>query len=434
MPFEDELGDALRRTGAGFTADDQQGLLAGGVQRGRRRVARRRAAAVTGSVLALAVVGVGGAYGGGLLGGGGGAGGDDEQRASVAAAPKPVGEGNGKISAQDMIKTFGGLLPKGELTDATARGTDFPAPMVSGVFDDGKGKAAIGIAFFRTTPGDEGYSKCADKNFIPYDGCTAETLSDGSRLMILQGYEYPDKREETKSWRATLVTKDGVVLDASEYNAPAPKGAEISRTDPPLSPAQLKALVTAEQWKPVLAGVQDPAEAKADLAKGKGKGNGNGNAKGQAGEPTAPEATPIDGTAVHSTLVSLLPKGLKVSDKGEGDGEFAYIVVDDGEGKSLVQINVQRNMKDVESELFPQGAYALLPDGTKVRATQRPGEKGGEGVVWWSVDTIRPDGRRVVVSAFNAATQHEAATRDEPALTMDQLKSIATSEKWRTLK
>ncbi|MFD7444337.1 hypothetical protein [Streptomyces sp. NPDC059909] len=423
MPFEDELGDALRRTGAGFRADDQQGLLAGGVQRGRRRVARRRTVAVTGSVLALAVVGVGGAYGGGLLGNESGG-----QQDSVAAAPKPVGEGKdkAKVTAKDMIKTLTGLLPKGTLTVETARGTEDKMPMVSGVFDDGKGKAAIGISFFRTSPGDQGFSECPDKNLVPNDGCTAETLADGSRLVILQGYEYPDKREETKSWRATLLTKDGILVDASEYNAPAPKGAGISRTDPPLTPAQLKTLVTAEQWKPVVAGVPAPDKTKADGAKA--------GAKAGAPTPAGPEPSTIDGKAVHATLVSLLPKGLRVTDKGAEGDEHAYVVVDDGRGESLVGINVQPNMKDVEAELFPAGTYTTLPDGTKVRAIQQPGEKGGKGVVWWSVDTIRPDGRRVVISAFNAPAQHLAATRDEPAPTMEQLKSIATSEKWRTLK
>ncbi|MFC5803040.1 hypothetical protein [Streptomyces formicae] len=422
MPFEDELGDALHRTGDSFAAGDRQDLVAGGVTRGRRTMVRRRAAAVGGSVLALAVVGAGGAYGGGLLGGGGTVG--TASPVTPAAPPAPVSDG----TAEDMIKTLRWLLREGELTDTTARGADDRAPMVSGVFDDGMGKAAIGVGFFRAAPGDEGFSECPAKALVPYDACTAETLADGSRLVLLQGYEYPDKREETKNWRATLVTKDGLVVDASEYNAPAQKGAEVSRIDPPLTPAQLKALVTAAEWKPVLAGL---ARQDQDQDQNQDQNQGQGQGKGQ--RPPTPDVATIDGKAVHVTLVSLLPKGLEVTDKGAEGSEYAHVVLDDGKGGSLVQINVQPNMKDVEAELFPAGTFTTLPDGTKVRPIKQPGEKGGQGVVWWSVDTIRPDGRRVVVSAFNTPDQHQAATRDEPALTMDQLKSIATSEKWAEL-
>jgi hypothetical protein len=49
----------------------------------------------------------------------------------------------------------------------------------------------------------------------------------------------------------------------------------------------------------------------------------------------------------------------------------------------------------------------------------------------WTVDTLRTDGSRVVISAFNAGTQHEAPTRETPALTMKQLREIALSPRWR---
>ncbi|MGY4920636.1 hypothetical protein ACWD9K_36735 [Streptomyces sp. 900116325] len=51
-------------------------------------------------------------------------------------------------------------------------------------------------------------------------------------------------------------------------------------------------------------------------------------------------------------------------------------------------------------------------------------------MVMWSADTIRTGGLRVVVSAFNSGSHHAAATRQTPALTMQQLKSIATSGNW----
>lgn len=52
-------------------------------------------------------------------------------------------------------------------------------------------------------------------------------------------------------------------------------------------------------------------------------------------------------------------------------------------------------------------------------------------MVMWTVDRIRKNGFRVVISAFNSGAQNTAATRTTPALTMTQLKAIATSGKWR---
>jgi hypothetical protein len=54
----------------------------------------------------------------------------------------------------------------------------------------------------------------------------------------------------------------------------------------------------------------------------------------------------------------------------------------------------------------------------------------------WTVDTLRPgdDGFRVVISAFNNGAAHAAPTRDEPALTMEQLRKIALSPEWDAMR
>lgn len=108
-------------------------------------------------------------------------------------------------------------------------------PSAQLVFDDGKGKAAIGVSVGAIDPDSTQavqQLECPDKTFVPYDSCRNETLADGSRLMVLRGYEYPDKRVDTKWWHAYLVTPDGYTVDASEWNAPAEKGANVSRAEP----------------------------------------------------------------------------------------------------------------------------------------------------------------------------------------------------------
>ncbi|MCZ0980093.1 hypothetical protein O1L60_17005 [Streptomyces diastatochromogenes] len=286
---------------------------------------------------------------------------------------------------------------------------------VTGVYDDGHGKAGVSVGLYRAGGSPEAGTDqvtCPDKALVPYDRCADGRLPGGERFMAIEGYEYPDKREETKNWRAVLLTKDGILIDASEYNAAAEKGAEISRENPPFSLSQLKALVTAEAWRPLAARLpQLPGRA---------------DTPGTHRPPTVPGAA-----AVQATLRSLLPKGVTVESHGGDDGH-GYVVVDDGRGPSLVGVDVQPAAGDL-TDLFTGEGVVTLPDGTKVKATRQPGEKGGEGVVWWNVDTLTPEGFRVIVSAFNSDAQYKAATRDEPALTMEQLKTIALSPKWHKL-
>ncbi|MFE4871819.1 hypothetical protein [Streptomyces sp. NPDC056682] len=405
MPFEDRLGEVMRRTGDSFEPEDRRGLVASGLVRGRRRLARRRTAAVTGSVLALAAVGLGGAYAAGLVGGTGGA-------ASVASPPKPTQQGGS--TGEQMVALFTSLLPPGTVTGQQGRGADegpkgFGGPSASAVLDDGKGGGLVGIAVSRVDPHSEAAGEqvaCPAQSARDYDACHAETLADGSRYMLFQGYEYPDRREPTKEWRAVLLTPQGALIDASEWNAPAEKGAKVSRDAPPLTAEQLKSLVTAPKWLSVAYGLKAPAK--------------------NDHRSTGPSAE-----AVEKQLAALLPtgKGLRVLEK-DGQEGYASLVVDDGNGKGLIQVNVQTGMSDVS----PGGETSTLPDGTLVGLEKKDGEKGGAGVVWWTADTVRPNGFRVVVSAFNTGNQNKAATRAEPPLTLEQLKAIALDPHWLALK
>ncbi|MFF3562148.1 hypothetical protein ACFYXS_19120 [Streptomyces sp. NPDC002574] len=405
--FEDQLGEALLHAGGDYETD-RRALVAAGTARGRTLLRRRRAAIAAG-VAAVALVGVGGS----LLVPSGGDGGGRQTVAAGRPTPPPPSENDGEISAADLISTLKGLLPKGEFREEQGRGVGArPGPYAQLVYDDGKGGGAVSVGLGRVEPGSEQareLASCPDRIAIPYDHCTATVLADGSTLTLFQGYEYPDRRVDTKWWHADFVSPLGHHVDVSEWNAEAEKDAPETRDEPPLSMAQLTKVATATAWRKAIDAIpKDPRQV-----------------------PQAPSSDP-DGGAVRHTLVSLLPKGVTVVTKGSPQDGFADLVLDDGKGRSLVQINVQPRMSDVEGELFGSDAE-VLPDGTKVVSHQEPGEKGGAGVVMWTVDTIRPDGLRVVVSAFNAGDQHSAATRDTPALTMKQLRAIATSAKWKKL-
>ncbi|MBC9728366.1 hypothetical protein [Streptomyces sp. TRM68367] len=399
-PFEERFAAVLRDTGGAFDTD--RGALAAGGQVRGRRIRLRRRAAVLGGAAGIALVGVGGTL---LVPEGGG-------KASTATASTPTPTAPGAYTGQQLVSTLKALLPEGTFSGESGRGTGSGLPPSAHVvYDDGKGAAAISVGLNRVEPGSEaarGATRCPDKVLTAHDSCTTSTLPDGSRLMLLQGYEYPDRRKDTKWWSAELVTPQGQQVSVSEWNSAAEKDAPVSRPEPPLSVDELKKLATAPAWRRVAAALPEETRQPA---------------------PPEPGSTAIPvGDAVRTTLSSLLPKGVREV-SGGGDGEYAYVVVDDGKGRSFVQINVQPDMSDVAGQLH--GDVETLPDGTLVATRQGPGEKGGAGVVMWTVDTLRTDGMRVVISAFNAGSQREDATRDAPALTMKQLRAIALSPKWR---
>ncbi|PWI11758.1 hypothetical protein DIZ27_03270 [Streptomyces sp. NWU339] len=408
-PFEERLSSALHDTGNAFEAD-RGALTDGGQARGRRMRVRRRAA-VLGGAAGIALVGVGGAL---LVPGGGG----ESGRASAASGAEVTAAAQGTpapVSGEELIRTLKGLLPDGEFSGEQGRGTDAAfEPFAQVVYDDGKGPAVVSVSLGRVEPGTSQArqaTRCPDKVFTPYDSCATSTLADGSKLMLFKGYEYPDRRVDTKWWNAVLVTPQGQQISVSEWNSAAEKDAPISRPTPPLSASQLKELATAPQWRSVVDALPE-----------------------RAGKPSAESSAPpprADGPVIRETLAELVPDRVEVVSKGGQDSEYAYLVLDDGKGKSFVQINVQHDMLDVADQLY--GSAETLDDGTLVATRQGPGEKGAAGVVMWTVDTMRADGRRVVISAFNTGAQHEDATRDAPALSMEELRAIALSPRWDDL-
>ncbi|GGV65764.1 hypothetical protein GCM10010294_18570 [Streptomyces griseoloalbus] len=415
-PFEDRFTAALRDTGDGFAASPAAGaaLAAGGAARGRRARLRRRAA-VLGGAAAVALAGVGGTL---LVPGGDSSGPRGSSTAAgpdTSASPAPAAS----YSGDDLIAALKGLLPGGEFRQEAARGTDGRLPPYAHVvYDDGDGAAAVEIGLDRVRPGSREIrelTRCPDKVHVEYDDCTTSRLPDGSLLMLYRGYEYPDRREDTKWWSARLVTAEGQHVSLSEWNSATQKGSPVTREEPPLSTDEMKKVVTADVWRRVVDAIPEEEEPSATAT---------------ANAPQPPP--PASGESIGDTLTALLPDGLTVVDRGGQETEYAYLVVDDGEGRSLVQINVQPDMSDVAGQLY--GDAETLPDGTRVALRKGAGEKGGAGVVMWTADTMRPDGFRVVVSAFNTGAQHQDATRDTPALTTRQLREIALSPKWERLR
>ncbi|MFJ9697746.1 hypothetical protein [Kitasatospora sp. NPDC101183] len=422
--FDDDLIVAMSRSGEGFAPDgsDRAALVAGGYERGRRRWRRRSTAAVLGTATALALVGGGAVY---LTGS------QPKDGAAVVAAASDTPPATGispasapsaaakptaapPVSGAAVLEAFKALLPAGQVTNGTGTGTEPPAGKPEGagvnavaslVFDDGQGKSAMGISITRLAENDPNRAQnvCPDKKLVPYDDCTTIKV-DGGTLTVLQGYEYPDRHVSTKWWNAKLIGKDGRQIELSEWNSAAEKGSPDSRPKPPLSPAQLQAIVTDRSWDKVVAAIPEP-------------------------KPVKPRDTSKEYTAqeILDITAKLLPAGLKeteVSADGEG---YANFVLNDGKGKSLVQLNVQDWSRGQDPTMYA-GAQTL-PDGTKVLIRKEGGNPG-----MWTVDTLHPDGLRVVISSFNSGTQKTPATRPAPVLTDEQMKVIALGPDWKLKK
>ncbi|MEU7472193.1 hypothetical protein AB0A94_27365 [Streptomyces sp. NPDC044984] len=415
--FEERLSAALHETGGRFDAD-RSALVAGGRARGRRALTRRRAG-VLGGVAGVALVGVGGA----MLLPQGSSDGPDVSVAATATASQPSASATAPapapVSGDTILGQLKELLPEGEFSQEDARGSaDEPGPYAYLVHDDGRGAAAISVGFARVEPGSaqaRQLTRCPDETFTPYDDCSSTRLPDGSLLRLLKGYEYPDKRVDTKYWSADLVTAEGQHVSVGEWNAPAQKGAQVSRAEPPLSAGQLEEVVTAEVWRRVVDAIPKTP-------------------KPTEGAPAADVPPAVSGEDVGETLAGLLPEGLDVVKKGDGEDGFTYVVVDDGRGESLVQVNVQYGMDDVAGQLYADGE--TLPDGTRVAVRQGNGDDRVAGVLMWTADTLRPgkDGFRVVISVFNNGAAHAEPSRGTPALTVDQLREMALSPEWDGLR
>ncbi|MGW7065088.1 hypothetical protein ACWGHM_42305 [Streptomyces sp. NPDC054904] len=244
MPFEDELGEALRRAGDGFTAD-RRALVDGGELRGRRLVARRRAAMIGGSTLALALVGTAGAWTMGLDGPAGGA-------VHVAASPGlPIGQPGGpalndlpparqesrpgtskagseaKAGLETLVRLHG--VPT---ADSGGEGSDAFV-----VLDDGRGASRIELRIQRYASNDP--SAGADFQ-------SGTTEPNGVRAKVTQGPA--DGRTGVVAWRVDTLRANGVRITVTGYNAWERSG-PVTRTAPVLTVAQLKEIALSPNWK-----------------------------------------------------------------------------------------------------------------------------------------------------------------------------------------
>ncbi|QLJ05768.1 hypothetical protein HZZ00_35275 [Streptomyces sp. NEAU-sy36] len=128
-----------------------------------------------------------------------------------------------------------------------------------------------------------------------------------------------------------------------------------------------------------------------------------------------------------ATLTALLPTGL--SHSGPPGGERSgQLWVDDGHGKSLLEVHVSRQTSTAAVRGHVFAGTTPSADGTLIKTTQSP---PGPGPGHQTVNVLHPDGLYVTITEWQAPSQNALSTRTTPILTTTRLRAIATSPQWR---
>ncbi|MFC1404044.1 MULTISPECIES: hypothetical protein [Streptacidiphilus] len=427
MPFEDELTEALNDTAHSFQPD-LTSLVNAGVGDGRRRNRRRRALGVLGTVTALAVVGVGGTFASGALSSDQGTGKSAGHSVATGKPAKVQVADAAPVSAQEMVAKLESLLPHGTFSRATGTGTEEGGGSKGGgagaylVFQDGHGAVQVSVNVehhYASAADASGQLSCPSKIDSPYDICSVKRNADGSVLVVHQSHEYTNDPGSTKEWFAVLTRRDGSQVTFDELNSDQEKGAAATRTDPPLSPAAMAALVGSDTWAPVIAALPAPASQP-----GSGSGSGSGS------------ADPGSGAQVLAKLRSLLPSGVGVS-QTRTDSGFAEVLLTDGKGSGFLTVSVVPESAPATKPgqsgppaADPFAGATKLSDGSLLLVKQQQPEKGPAGVLQWSAYLKTAKGTVVYVDEYNDKAYQTPKDRAVPVLTIAQLKQLVTSPVW----
>ncbi|MGW1540759.1 hypothetical protein ACWCPM_11035 [Streptomyces sp. NPDC002309] len=318
----------------------------------------------------------------------------------------PPSSDSSATSSRNMVHSLETLLPRGKTSAQRGQGvsvTPGKSPFAELVFEHGGRSAGVKVVLNRyPMPIPSTLAECPDTAYHPYSRCSRATVPSGA--ILVQDRSPQDEKDPSGAELLTvrLTSKDGSQVFVSETGDP-----KRGRVELPLTGKQLVSIATAPIWQTALAEMPAPP----------------------SGSP-AESITRLTGQQITRKIQQLLPAGLQSARAGGSEG-FGHVVVDDGHGKGLVAVNVQRwkPSDPLMTKIFVKGK--TLPDGTRIRVQKGPASQGGKGVIEWSVDTFRTDGLRVVISALNAPAYPLPPSRHDPALDIDQLKQIALNPAWQ---
>ncbi|MYS21765.1 hypothetical protein GA0115240_135220 [Streptomyces sp. DvalAA-14] len=412
--FEDQLPDALRLAADDFPPPASD-LVRGATARARRQ--RRVRATQAGAAAALTLVAVGAAVlGGSTLG--------DHHAAPEAVTTQlvrtgtvPPGEPRSPgppVSAKELVATLTGLLPPG------GRVTSEPPPAMPDsrtaqiTYSTDEGTSSLRLRLTRLTPGmpwdGQGQGNCVPIEDHPYDVCSTVSLPGGSTLTTNRSFASAVDNTGQQLWSAVVTGPDGAQVAVEEFAGGAEGKVASTGVAPVLSTGQLGAIAASPAWRRALDSIPTPAARKLPATE----------------DPSAAQ--------MRSALVALLPGNGRLSDLYVG-GIRAEAVWDDGNGKNEFDVMVQsgrpdllRGMMNCANTPVEYCRATTLGDGTRVLAIKARSSTSHASI--WTVDTLRPDGRRITVREANSYSPNGPVTRPRPALDLEGLQAIALSPKW----
>ncbi|MFE4514506.1 hypothetical protein ACFRMQ_10005 [Kitasatospora sp. NPDC056783] len=211
------------------------------------------------------------------------------------------------------------LLPRGTVEVGEARGTESGTPQLRLLLDDGHGQVQYLFWIMRFGGAAAGCPSVATGG----DACTETTRPDGDHLTLYQAATRGGEPAGSKMWSA-LLTGHGYQMLLEEWNRdPQDRSAPITRTDPPLTPDQLAAVVTDPRWKQVAAAL--PGSPTPPLPSGSPKPPVPGQASPELpvpGESAAPGWTVVvDGPAGGALPTGPGPGVLRLTPQSPGAAE-----------------------------------------------------------------------------------------------------------------
>ncbi len=322
-------------------------------------------------------------------------------------------------SGPQLLKNLERLLPPGTVTDVQSRGTGAGGepPQVELDFNDGHGAAAITLELLRyTTPwaSDAPGVTCAAWALDPDQAqqCSATDLADGNRFELRKGDFLLSTAKGVKLWSGYYSTPDGYQVELTEMNATVPTSsgdpllglARPTRSEPPLSEAEVESIVTSASWTPAVAAVQ----------------------------PSGPGVTSRDNgpnpwrSEIDATIAKALPAGFHATiGTNTDDRGFGQVIVSAGSRRVWLNVAVEQWSSGTSAAFAGINAGAqTLPDGSRLVLTQAvhptdPMSDGPQALL------LRPDGLRIIVSESGFGGGSPLL------LTMDQLRSMVTSPLWQ---
>jgi hypothetical protein len=276
MGFDDELPDRLRGGVDGLQPDVSR-LVSGGLARGKRMVRRRRIVQVVAAGATVAVLS-GVAYAAPWNGVG------DNQNGQLQVAAPPTTKPSAKPSVKPPAKPkLVEITPQATLQllldqlPADIKTRDYSGGRNVGLTEDETLGTWAGLTYTDSTGArtlmrvelnwqpnveQDGATMPCPEPFGAGDWyiCDNQVLADGGKLRLDQNHEYPasantddDKAgpngRGAKIRSAALLRRDGLQIFLWENNSSAEKDAPETRSTPPLTLEQLKAIVSSPVWQ-----------------------------------------------------------------------------------------------------------------------------------------------------------------------------------------